>query len=115
MIDVQSKRRRKLWVIVSAIEQDVMIICIGRIRNQLKTRKVEDELPRKSGHRHSGCGSTRDFKYWRAISLALRLNGVYIPGVEIDLSLPRWYYLQKTCIVPVPFSSSAMSTFSGMT
>ena len=85
-----------------------MIACIFRIGNQLRNRETEDELPRKSGHRLSDCGSTRDFKYCRAISLELILNGVYIPGVEIDLSLPRWYHLQNTCIVPVPVSSSAV-------
>ena len=85
-----------------------MIACIFRIGNQFRNRKIEGELPRKSGHRLSDCGSTRDFKYWRAVSLALILNGVYIPGVEIDLSLSRWHYLQKTCIVPVPVSSSAV-------
>ena len=85
-----------------------MIACIFTIGIQLRNLKTKDGLPPKSGHRLSDRGSTRDFKYCRAISLALILNGVYIPGVEIDLSLSRWYYLQKTCIVPVPVSSSVM-------
>ena len=90
----------------SSNRQEIMIVCIVRIGNQFRNRNIEDDLLRKSGHGLSDSGSTRDFKYWEAISLALRLNRVYIPGVEIDLDLPRWYYLQKTCIVPAPVSSS---------
>lgn len=83
-----------------------MIIRIGRIGNQYRTVRLRINLSRKSGHRLSDSGSTRDFKYWEAISLGMRLNGVYIPGVEIDLDLPCWYHLQKTCIVLAPVSSS---------
>ena len=50
--------------------------CIVRIGNRFRDRKIKDGLPRKSGHGFSDSGSTRDFKYWEAISLGVRLNGV---------------------------------------
>ena len=81
---------------------------IMEIDSQSKKRTIEDKVSRKNVHGFSDPGSTRDFKYLKAVSLAVRLSGVYIPGVEIDSGLPRFYCLQKTCIVLEPVSSSAV-------
>ena len=79
---------------------------------QCKKRTIEDKLSRKSGHGLSHPGSTRDFKYWKAVSLGVRHSGEDIPGVEIDPELPRLHYLQKAYIVPAPVSSSVALLFS---
>ena len=75
LIEIQSIRGYKSYVTIEAIYWNIVIISVVRIGYRFRDRKIKDGLLRKSGHRLSDSGSTRNFKYWEAISLGVRLNG----------------------------------------